>query len=159
MTTVKMPRGSILQIRGYDLVANGGDGMLKYNKITEHNRSQFDISTERIEKKQRMSNGTLRKFYVADKKTFTVSWEMLPSYRTLTVDGAWGAEDLRSFYSSTEGQGSFNIRVNLAKDGTNQELVSDKYEEYTVMFENCNFTVLKRGLQPFWSVSITLVEV
>lgn len=159
MTVVSMPRGSILQIQGYDLSANGGDGSLKYNKVTEHNRSAFDISTERIEKQQRMGNGTLRKFFVADKKTFTLSWDMLPSYRTLTVDGAWGAEDLRSFYASTQGQGSFNIRVNLAKDGTNQEAVSGKYEEYTVVFQSCNFTVLKRGLQPFWSVSMTLVEV
>ena len=43
MTTVTMPRGSILQIQGYDSSANGGDGSLKYNKVSEHNRSQFDI--------------------------------------------------------------------------------------------------------------------
>jgi hypothetical protein len=157
MTTVTMPRGSILQIQGYDSSANGGDGSLKYNKVSEHNRSQFDISTDRIEKQQRMSNGTLRKFFIADKKTFTLSWDMLPSYRTFTVDGAWGAEDLRTFYSSAQGQSSFNIRVNLAKDGTNQE--SANYEQYSVVFSNCNFTVLKRGTQPFWNVSITLVEV
>lgn len=157
MSIVTMPRGSILQIQGYDSSANGGDGSLKYNKVSEHNRSQFDISSERIERQQRMSNGTLRKYFVADKKTFTLSWDMLPSYRTLTVDGAWGAEDLRTFYSSAQGQSSFNIRVNLAKDGTNQE--SANYEEYVVVFSNCNFTVLKRGMQPFWNVSITLVEV
>lgn len=157
MTTVTMPRGSILQIQGYDSSANGGDGSLKYNKVSEHNRSQFDISTDRIEKQQRMSNGTLRKFFIADKKTFTLSWDMLPSYRTFTVDGAWGAEDLRTFYSSAQGQSSFNIRVNLAKDGTNQE--SANYEQYNVIFSNCSFTVLKRGTQPFWNVSITLVEV
>jgi hypothetical protein len=157
MTTVTMPRGSILQIQGYDSSENGGDGSLKYNKVSEHNRSQFDISTDRIERQQRMSNGTLRKFFIADKKTFTLSWDMLPSYRTFTVDGAWGAEDLRTFYSSAQGQSSFNIRVNLAKDGTNQE--SANYEQYNVVFSNCSFTVLKRGTQPFWNVSITLVEV
>jgi hypothetical protein len=157
MSIVRMPRGSILQIQGYDVSANGGDGSLKYNKVSEHNRSQFDISNERIEKQQRMANGTLRKFFVADKKTFTLSWDMLPSYRTFTVDGAWGAEDLRSFYNSAEGQSAFNIRVNLAKDGTNQE--SANYESYTVVFANCNFTVLKRGAQPFWNVSITMVQV
>ena len=82
---------------------------------------------------------------------------MLPSYRTLTVDGAWGAEDLRTFYNSTEGKSSFNIRINFAKDGTNQESVN--YEQYSVMFGECNFIVLKRGLQPFWNVSLTMVEV
>lgn len=157
MSTISMPRGSILQIKAYDLSSNGGDGTLKFNKVTEHNRSAFDISNERIEKSTRMSNGTLRKFFIADKKTFSLSWEMLPSYRTLTVDGAWGAEDLRSFYNSVPGSGSFDIRVNLAKNGANQE--SSGYEEYTVVFGSCNFSVLKRGLQPFWSVSLTLVEV
>jgi len=157
MSIVTMPRGSILQIQGYDASVNGGDGSLKYNKVSEHNRSQFDISNERIEKTQRMANGTLRKFFVADKKTFTLSWDMLPSYRTFTVDGAWGAEDLRTFYNSAQGQSSFNIRVNLAKDGTNQEAAN--YESYTVVFSNCNFAVLKRGTQPFWNVSITMVQV
>ena len=50
-----------------------------------------------------------------------------------------------------------NCNFNLAKNGTNQEAAN--YEEYTVVFSDCNFTVLKRGLQPFWNVSITLVEV
>lgn len=157
MNVVTMPRGSILQIMAYDLSINGGDGTLKYNKVTEHNRSAFEISNERIEKSTRMSNGLLRKFFVADKKTFSLSWEMLPAYRSLTVDGAWGAEDLRSFYNSAEGQSSFNIRINLAKNGSTQELVG--YEEYTVVFGDCNFSVVKRGLQPFWSVSLSLVEV
>lgn len=157
MSTISMPRGSILQIRAYDLSQNGGNGTFQYNKVTEHNRSAFDISNERIEKSTRMSNGTLRKFFIADKKRFSLSWDMLPSYRTLTVDGAWGAEDLRSFYNSAEGQSSFNIRVNLAKNGSSQEFSG--YEEYAVVFGDCNFSVLKRGLQPFWSVSLTLVEV
>jgi hypothetical protein len=154
MSALVVPRGSILQIHGHDVL---GDNTIKYNKVTEHNRSQFEISTDRIEKQQRMANGTLRKYFVADKKTFNLSWDMLPSYRTLTVDGAWGAEDLRSFYLSTEGQSSFDIRVNLAKSGTNEELFG--YEQYNVVFGSCNFTVLKRGLQPFWNVSLTLVEV
>lgn len=157
MSTIAMPRGSILQIQGYDSSINGGDGLLKYNKVSEHNRSQFDISTERIENQTRMANGTLRKYFVADKKTFTLSWDMLPSYRTLTVDGGWGAEDLRTFYSSSQGESSFNIRINLAKNGVSQE--SSDYEQYTVIFGNCNFVVLKRGIQPFWNVSMTLVEV
>lgn len=157
MSVVMMPRGSILQIQGYDASINGGDGSLKYNKVSEHNRSQFDIGSERIEMQKRMGNGTMRKYFVADKKTFTLSWDMLPAYRTLTVDGGWGAEDLRTFYASAQGQGSFNIRVNLAKNGTNQE--ASNYEQYTVMFSSCNFTVQKRGIQPFYNVSISLVEV
>lgn len=158
MTTVSMPRGSILQIEAKDLLAAPAGTTLTFNKVTEHNRSQFDISPRRIETTKRMGNGTLRKYFVADKRDFSLSWTMLPSYRTLTVDGAWGAEDLRSFYHSAEGQGSFRIRVNVAKLGANQE--SAGYEEYTVMFSGApTFTIVKRGIQPHWNVSLSLEEV
>ncbi len=157
MPNLSMPRGSLLLIQATDLVANGGDGTIKYNKVSEHNRSEFNVGSNRIEEFRRMANGSLRKFFVAEKRTFNVSWDMLPSYRTLTVDAGWGAQDLRSFYNSTEGQGAFNIRVNFAKTGSSQE--SSGYEQFNVMFKDASFTVVKRGLQPHWSVSITLEEV
>lgn len=152
-----MPRGSILQIQAKDLLATPAGTTLIWNKVTEHNRKEFNFDNQRFEKTQRMSNGLLRKFFIADKKRFNLSWTMLPSYRTLTVDSCWGAEDLRSFYNSTEGQGTFLIRINFAKNGTNQE--SSGYEEYTVSFTDCSFAVVKRGLQPFWDVSLSMEEV
>ena len=156
MTAMTMPRGSILQIYATDPSASGGSGTAKWNKVTEHNRSEFNITPMRIEKSQRMSNGTLRNYFVADKQQISLSWNMLPSYRTLTVDGAWGAEDLREFYKANQGD-TFTIRINYAKNGTNQE--SSGYSEYTVKVTNFSAVVLKRGLQPFWDVSISLEEV
>ena len=152
-----LPRGTILSIEAIDLLASPPGTTKVWNKVTEHNRSDLGVSIERIEKVTRTSNGTLRKNYITDKRRFTVSWTMLPSYRTLTVDGAWGAEDLRTFYLSNGGKESFNIRINLAKAGTDQ--TSSGYEEYTVVFGGCNFSVVKRGLQPHWTVSIELEEV
>jgi hypothetical protein len=158
MTAMILPRGSVISIEAKDLLATPAGTTKTWNKLTEHNRSEFTISPERIEKVVRTSNGTLRKNFIADKKKFSTSWSMLPSYRTLTVDGGWGAEDIRSFFLGEEGQGSFKIRVNLAKDGTNQS--SSGYEEYTVVFAGPpSFTLVKRGLQPFWNVSIELDEV
>lgn len=152
-----MPRGSILQIEAKDLLATPAGTTKIWNKITEHNRSALELSPERIERVVRTSNGTLRKNHIADKRKFQLSWDMLPSYRTLTVDGGWGAEDLRSFYYSDEGKQSFKIRVNLAKNGSDQS--SSGYEEYTVIISSCNFSVVKRGLQPHWNVSLSLDEV
>jgi hypothetical protein len=152
-----LPRGSILYIEAKDLLASTPGTTKTWNKVTEHNRSALELSTERIEKIVRTSNGTLRKNHIADKKKFQLSWEMLPSYRTLTIDGGWGAEDLRSFYFGDEGKQSFNIRVNLAKAGTDQS--SSGFESYTVIISSCNFTVVKRGLQPHWNVSLSLDEV
>jgi hypothetical protein len=157
MPVVFLPRGSILYIEAKDLLASPPGTTKIFNKVTEHNRSALEIGTERIEKIVRTSNGTLRKNHIADKRQFQLSWEMLPAYRSLTVDGGWGAEDLRTFYFGDEGKQSFNIRVNLAKEGSDQS--SAGYESYTVIISSCNFTVVKRGLQPHFNVSLTLDEV
>lgn len=152
-----MPRGSILQIEAKDLLATPAGTTKTWNMVSEHNRSALELTPERIERVVRTSNGTLRKNHIADKKKFQLSWEMLPSYRTLTVDGGWGAEDLRSFYDSVDGRQSFNIRINLAKNGSDQ--TSSGYESYTVVISSFNASVVKRGLQPHWNVSLSLDEV
>jgi hypothetical protein len=154
---ISLPRGTLLQIEAKDPLAATPVNTLGWRNITEHNRSEFAVDSMRIEQTQRMSNGTLRKFHIADKKRFGVSWGMLPTYRTLTVDGYWGAEDLRTFYASDEGKGTFRIRINFAKDGVSQ--ASSGYEEYTVSFTDCSFVVVKRGLQAHWNVSMMMEEV
>jgi hypothetical protein len=47
--------------------------------LSDHNRSDLDMSIERIEQKRRMVNGTMRSYHVADKTSLSVSWDMLPS--------------------------------------------------------------------------------
>jgi len=152
-----LPRGSIFSIEAKDLLATPAGTTKVWNKVTEHNRSEFNINVERIEKVVRTSSGTLRKNFVADKRKFSTSWSMLPSYRTLTVDGSWGAQDLRSFYLGEEGQGSFKIRINIAQNGVSQE--SSGYEEYNVVITDCSFAIAKRGLQPHWNVSLSMDEI
>ena len=157
MPALYLPRGSVLYIEAKDLLASPPGTTNIWNKVTEHNRSPIELNVERIEMAVRTSNGTLRKNHIADKRSFSMSWDMLPSYRTLTVDEGWGAEDLRQFYLSDDGKKTFNIRINLAKTGSDQS--SSGYESYTVSFSNCSFSVLKRGIQPHWSVSLTMDEV
>jgi hypothetical protein len=154
---ITLPRGSIFSIEAKDLLANPAGTTKVWNKVTEHNRSEFSINVERIEKVVRTSNGSLRKNFIADKRKFSTSWDMLPSYRSLTVDAAWGAEDLRSFYLGEEGQSNFKIRLNIAKAGVSQE--SSGYEEYNVIITDCSFAIAKRGLQPHWNVSLSMDEV
>jgi hypothetical protein len=132
-----------------------------FRRVTEHNRAPLSLSNLRIEQSSRMSNGTLRKYFIADKLEMSVSWDMIPSFRNETVDGAWGAEDIKNFYESAAGRGAFRIKVNptvfdptLITDGA----LSDDYT-YTVVFTSCDFTVVKRGIQTFWDVSLTLEQV
>ena len=154
---ITLPRGALLQIYGVDASANGGDGTTKWNTVTDHNRGPFTVGHNRIQQTQRMSNGTLRKFFIADKKSFSISWDLVPSYRTETADGYWGAEDLRTFYASTLGKGVFDIRINYAKNGVGQ--ASSGYESHTVSFTDCTFNLVKRGIQAHWNISIAMEEV
>ena len=136
---------------------------LRFRRVTEHNRAPLSLNVERIESGQRMSNGTMRKYFIADKLNINASWEMIPSFRNETVDGGWGAEDLKNFYESAAGRGAFRIKLNPTVFSTDlieqsDGALADDYT-YTVMFTSCDFTLLKRGLQPYWSVNISLEQV
>ena len=138
---------------------------IDWAKLSEHNRQPLSLEHNRIEKSQRMSNGTLRKFFIADKKNFSTSWEMLPSRSDLTVDGGYGAVDLQEFYS-TIGTNTFKIKIVYGQKLSGQNTVA-REEYYTVNFTSCSFSVLKRNVkgkitdpsQEFWSVSISMEEV
>ena len=155
--TTYLPRGSAIQVYARDLYQDPTDTTQSWIKLTEHNRSEISINIQRLEQSQRMANGSLRKFFVADKKEFSVSWNMLPGTRIYTVDNQWGALDLIEFYNSSEGQSTFDIRLNFAKSGTNQE--SSGYEQYTVSCTSFNATLIKRGEVPFYNVSMSMEQV
>ena len=135
----------------------------RFRRVSEHNRSEFNEKTLRIEQNQRMANGLLRKYYVADKKQWDISWTMLPSYRNETTDGGWGAEDIKQFYESSDGKGSFRIKINPTVFSTelieqSDGVLADDYT-YTVVFTSCDFTVVKRGLQTYWNVKLSMEQV
>lgn len=118
------------------------------NAITDHNRQPLAIDVERIEKKQRMANGTLRKYIVADKRTFNTSWNMLPKNASQTADGFWGADDIEQFFNTVTG--SFSLEIS---DGD-----SETYT-YNVMFADFSKTISKRGSVDFWEINVSLEEV
>jgi hypothetical protein len=130
-----------------------------WTKLTEHNRDSVSIDNNRIEKQQRMANGTLRKVFIADKKTISTAWRMLPSYSTMTIDNGYGAVDLKTFYLN-KGTGSFKIKISY-------NAVSGRDEILTVVFTQCSLTLVKRNVkektsdaaQEFWDTSISLEEV
>jgi hypothetical protein len=149
MAALTLPVGSALFIQ---------DAAGAWQKLTEHNRSPISVDVQRIEQSSRMANGSLRKLFIADKKNVSTSWSMLPSYSTMTVDGGWGAEDIKSFYLSAKGQGTFNAKIAYN---------SSRTEEFVASFTSCSFNIIKRNVkanaadtaQLFWDVSIALEEV
>lgn len=144
-----LPRGSVLY---FDTSLTSTP---TWQKISEHNRQEFLVGSNRIEQSVRMANGTLRKFYVADKKSYSTSWTMLPSTSALTVDGGWGATEIKAFYEGI-GKGAFKIKLNYAEEGLDQSATATPI---LVMFRECSFNLIKRGIQAHWNVSIALEEV
>lgn len=141
MPVVYLPKGSIM--KWIDPALPGTE-----NAISEHNRKPVQVEVERIEKTHRMANGTMRKYVVADKRTFSTSWEGLPNVASKTVDGKWGADEIENFYNTITGP--FTLKI-IGGDGS--------VKTYTVMFTNFNKSIARRGVYDFVDVDITLEEV
>ncbi len=47
--------------------------------VSDDNRSPIEISKNRIEKRERMINGRMRSYHIADKIEISTSWSLLPS--------------------------------------------------------------------------------
>jgi hypothetical protein len=129
---------------------NDGSG---FQKITDHGRSALTESVERIEQKTRMADGTLRRYSVAKKRSWSCSWDMIPSTNSnpkgiKTADGGWAGESIEAFHIATNG--AFDMQLRRG-DGT--------ITTVTVMISDFSKEVAKRGIVDFWNLDITLDEV
>jgi hypothetical protein len=152
MSTIYLPVGSVLYLNSNI-------------KLSEHNRQPVSIGKTRIEQTKRMNNGLMRKFFIAEKETISVSWNMLPSFSTMTVDGGYGAVDLKTFYEGVaskaagalSGRSTFDVSISYGNTVKNMEM----------MFTSCSFEIVKRNVkeqttdspQEFWNVSISMEEI
>lgn len=119
------------------------------NPVTDHNRSELSVSPELIKQEDRMVNATLRRYYTATKRTWSVSWEDLFSKAQYTTDNYWSGEELLAFYN--EHPGEFTMTI-TSGDG--------RTEEVLVMFDEFSYTISKRMPQcDMWNVDLSLVEV
>ena len=149
--------------------------------ITDDNRQPLDFSEERIEKRERMINGRMRSYHIADKIKLNTSWNLIPSrshsnipsfdtatglspYISYTTDGGAGGADMLEWYDSHKG----SFWVFLAYDrkgifsGTPEPY--DHLGQYNQLIEmfisDFSYSVEKRGTKfDYWNVSITLEEV
>lgn len=160
MSSVVLPVGSLLYFdTGTDPVNP------TWSKLTEHNRQPLSIAKNRIQKTQRMSDGTLRKFFIAEKREFSTSWNMLPTFSNMTVDGGYAKSEIESFYNTSKGQGTFKIKIVYGKEQTSP--YAERSEVVTVSLTSCSFELVKRNVkakgsdpaQEFWNISLSMEEV
>lgn len=71
-----------LTISGFEYGSDADTEDQTFLILSDHNRSQIDVAADRLQTRQRMINGRMRSFHVADKLKISTSWEMLPSRRS-----------------------------------------------------------------------------
>lgn len=141
-------------------------------KVSDHGRSSLQEGVERFETLTRMADGTLRRYSVAKKRTWSVSWENLPSTNLLagglhTVDAGMAGEDLENWMNTYDG--SFRM---VLRRGSARDVATPNPAEGLIPYKDANFyivnvmitefdkEVVKRGrLADLWDVSVTLEEV
>lgn len=140
-----------------------------YLYLTDDGREAVSVQPQRIETKQRMINGRMRSYYITDKKTFSTSWENIPSRKTratvadgvtdqITSDGFGAGIDIKDWYETYSG--SFWLMLIYDNNLTGGEATNPaQIETYNVFFESFDYNIIKRGqYNDLWSVSISLVE-
>lgn len=148
--------------------ANNGKWNLgnDYLYLSDDNRSDLSISFERIEHRQRMINGTMRSYHVADKKTYSTSWKKLPSRKEKTTEWTFndrdrfgGGQEILEWYNKYSGSFwvLFVYDYNHNKDS---QKIKENVEVVNVFFESFSYNVITRGLDTdLWDINLSLVEV
>jgi len=154
--------------------------------LSDHNRGEIDISTERLEQRQRTINGRMRSYHIADKLNFNFSWSLLPSrafyqnaafnattgkspYQNITQeftsDGGAGGVEILDWYQNHKGPFwmylAYDKYSNFGDDNAAFGHLAQYNQIVQVYFADFNYSIVKRGGNNFdlWNISVTLEEV
>lgn len=154
--------------------------------LSDDNRAPMSFQPLRLERRERMINGRMRSYHIADKLTISTSWNMIPSrsYASLpdfdpttaapgpeageryTTDGGAGGVEILEWYENH--QNSFWVYLaydkysNFADDDEQKYSRLGQYNQILEMYiSDFTYTVQKRGGSnyDFWDISVTLEEV
>lgn len=134
-------------------------------QFTDHNRSTLNFGYEQIETSTRTANGTMRKFVIAQKRSFDVAWEMLPTNQSYVVDGLPGAGAIKDFYVSNVNK---KIQLEIVHHGSSTAQLSSSSvpsapngtkEIISVFISSFSYDIVKRMPDyDYVNVSIGFVE-
>lgn len=133
------------------------DGGTTWFQISDHGRDPLQISVERIENAQRMADGTLRRYVVAKKHTFSCSWSGIPSATGAQLANGQPGSWIENFHDTINGSFLVRLRAGSDRDTT---FTGTQGTIYTMMITDFSKEVGKRSFTyDFWNLDITLEEV
>ena len=168
------------------LLANEDDLLNEFIVLSDDNRSPLQFDTQRIEKRERMINGRMRSYHIADKLSLSTSWNRVPSRsfasfpgldplsanpafgagEQYTSDGGAGGVEILDWYNNH--QDSFWVYLaydkytGFSEDDASRYSRLGQYNEVIEMFiSGFSYSVEKRGGSnfDFWNISVSLEEV
>lgn len=132
------------------------DGGTTWSQVTDHGRAPLSISVERIESKQRMASGRLRRYVVSKKRSFSTSWTNIPSIDTEFLANGESGSWLENFHDDNDGAFHMRLRAGSERDTTLEDLEGTIFQ---VMITEFSKTIAKRGFAfDLWDLDITLEE-
>lgn len=132
-------------------------------RASDHARQPVSVTSKRIETSNRMADGTLRKYYVATKHEFQISWDLLPHTSYYTVDGFMGTNELEAAYDQTFG--AFDLILVSGQTATNGQTYAHQGRNYASKTYKVHFTdfskeFVKRGQKfDMYNVSLSMEEI
>jgi hypothetical protein len=175
---------------GYEVLANSGSEtslslLDQFIILSDDNRSALDFKTTRIEKRERMINGRMRSYHIADKLSLNTSWSLLPSRsfalspefstsgvpvisgndNKYTTDGGAGGAEILDWYENHKGSFwvylSYDKRTNFGDDNASYDHLSEYSQVVEMFISDFSYSVQKRGgsNHDLWNISISLEEV
>jgi hypothetical protein len=101
--------------------------------LSDHNRGEININTQRLEQRKRMANGTMRSYHIADKLQISTSWQMIPSRAYSSYPGFNQSTGLSIYDIPSAGQ-SVEATEYTADGGAGGVEMLDWYENHTGPF-------------------------
>ncbi len=165
-----------------DEVSTQGSSEEDFLILSDHNRSPLEFGIQKIENRKRMVNGRMRSYFIANKRTLNISWNLIPSRSfslepnfssttgkptglgtQYTVDGGAGGAELLDWYNNH--YGTFYVFVAYDKLNVNNgDAEYSKLGQYAEVLEmyitDFQWTVEKRGGSNFdmWNITMSLEE-
>lgn len=156
-------------------------GVQNFLILSDHGRQPMNMKPTRLEQRQRMINGRMRSYHIADKLTIQTSWSMIPSraYPTTpnfntsdgttasspyTVDGGAGGSEMLDWYQNHFGSFwvylAYDNHTNFGYNSSSYGHMNQYNEVLEMYISDFTYDIQKRGGSNFdmWNISVTLEE-